>query len=170
MESNRHERSILIFISYIIGFVTAFIFYQGNQMESEAFYPTAQNSDNFTAKVKEFSVTPKDLPENEETENKSALSVGEEIKPSTETPTLTSSDGIFTFFCKDSATEGLCPAYILNTKDSLSYPIILNDNNLVISKSLISEMRWTNSGLKIGDFISTTEQKPWILQELKIKY
>jgi len=176
MEGNRHERSLLIAVSYIIGFVTAFIFYQDKLNKTEAYNNPSYSTVVAINKNQTLQKTPDNDTKNSsdyDIKNKT-LSRGEKIDEAEsgrilDTLSITSNDGLFSFFCKPASAEGLCKAYILDIKNSLSYPVILENNDLLISDSLISDIKWNNNYLKIGDFISVSDEKPWLLHELILR-
>jgi len=171
MEGNRHERSLLVAVSYIIGFVTAFIFYQDKLNKTEAYNPADYQTtilQNSNLKNNQNQIKTDSLEISPKTD---AVSRGEKLNEKDnelilDTVSLTSSEGDFTFYCKPSTAEGLCRAYVLDIKNSLSYPVFLDNNELLMSESLVSDIRWNNNYLKIGDYISISSQKPWLLQEL----
>lgn len=174
MEVKRHERSILIIVSYIIGFVTAFIFYQDKLKRTEAFnnpdyINTAilfENQKKQALSNQQNLITP---PTSSPIDNKT-ISRGEKLDKEEliilDTISITSSNGAFSFFCKPASAEGLCRAYILDIQNSLSYPVVLENNELLFSDSLIPDIKWNNDYLKIGDFVSISSEKPWLLHEL----
>lgn len=144
MEGTRNERSVLITISYIIGFVTAFILFLSSNSEP------AENS---------IVITQSDLSPNL-TVNESANSNEYITKPYA----LESFDKKNIFYCEPVVETGdYCSGFLYSTVTNTTHKVYIDGQELTMKDDVVSEVSWTDSGLAIANISSASSNEPWHL-------
>lgn len=152
MEGTRNERSVLITVSYIIGFVTAFILFMNNSSEvttlSESLPSVTQTSNVINSQSVSTDIT-------QSTDPSSYLK-----KPHA----LLSPDNKNIFFCEtgDDLSDQ-CRAYVYSLDTDTAQRVYLDGQELVISKNVIRDVKWTDVGLSIDNISSINPAQPWHL-------
>ena len=147
MEGSRNERSILITISYIIGFVTAFILFTSDK-----------NIDTYeVADITQPGAVM--ASQSEATELDKDVSVDYLAKPFA----LASSDGKNIFYCEFIDQSRSCSAHIYSKDTETVQKVYLSDQELTISEDLLNEVKWTENGLTIVNIVSINPLEPWYL-------
>lgn len=141
MEGTRNERSVLIIISYIIGFVTAFIFYGTSESQEELL------SGSEISYVNQETMKPDDT----------------ETIASSDAFYLESSDNKNTFVCRSEMATDYCTAYIVSNDTQTETPVLLDNQTLTMNKDLLAGVEWSDGVLAIHDIASASTQTPWLL-------
>ncbi len=188
MEGTRHERAAIVIASYIIGFVTAFMFVaHTTDLMSDPFTSVPSSNPASVAApvpvevaeaVTEGELTYKDgqlvytasdgehlLSFNPETAD---LTVDtDELTQGYHYGTLNytaSKNNQFVFFCEQQTVSGeMCLPYVYDTNADRIFPITNEGETLPISIDLASNALWTAVGLKIGSHYSVNTSAPWAM-------
>lgn len=144
MEGTRNERSVLITISYIIGFVTAFILFLSSSSEP------VENS---------TVITQSDLSPNLAV-NESANSNEYITKPYA----LESFDKKNIFYCEPVVETGdYCSGFLYSTVTNTTHKVYIDGQELTMKDDVVSEVSWTDNGLAIANISSANLNEPWHL-------
>jgi hypothetical protein len=144
MEGTRNERSVLITVSYIIGFVTAFILFLSNSNKTTE-SPTA--------------IAQSDLSTN---------LVAGELKNSNEyifkPYALESFDKKNIFYCEPVLeTSDYCYGFLYSNVTKSTHKVYIDGQELSMKRDIISEVSWTDNGLAIANISSVNSNEPWHL-------
>ena len=149
MEGTRNERSVLITISYIIGFITAFILFATDTNKNTDTYEVAADTQPAAAVASQT----------EAIELKNDGNIDYTSKPFA----LLSLDERNIFYCEPNNESQGCSAYIYSKDTGTVQKVYFDDQELIIDKDLVKEIKWTENGLVIGDIISMNPIEPWYL-------
>jgi hypothetical protein len=143
MEGTRNERSVLITISYIIGFVTAFILFLSNNKPTES--PTV--------------ITQSDPSSN--------LAVNEAVDSRqyiTKPYALESFDKKNIFYCEPVVETGdYCSGFLYSNVTNTTHKVYIDGQELTMKDDVVSEVSWTDNGLAIANISSANLNEPWHL-------
>lgn len=150
MEGTKNERSVVIVLSYIIGFITGFILlnnYQNENSTNTLVYTDSNSNIANTSNV------------GEEQTNESVY-----LSYSQKTNALISNNGEFIFYCEKLNPENnFCYGYIYQRGTDMVHQVSLNNSPLSITEEVLSSTKWIDDRLTIGDIVSVNLTEPWLL-------
>ncbi len=147
MEGTRNERSVLVAISYVIGFVTAFILFNTSN-SSKTVDMTGFDQQGAVATSLPEVVTP--IKDNDADYLNKPFA-------------LASSDQRNIFYCEITDETQQCSAFIYSLDTETVQKVYLDGQELIINEDIIQEVQWTESGLTIGEISSVNRAQPWKL-------
>jgi len=154
MEGTRHERSAIITVSYVIGFVSAFILYQAGK--DDFFHPAPQQI-----------VIQADQVQQSQSQAASTINSQQNITPTitrTNNSIVTSQDGKYTFTCEvTGGNQNVCTAHIYVANTNTSEVVTMDGIPVTMSTDLISDVSWSGHILNIGEITSSDLDRPWLL-------
>ncbi len=146
MDNPRNERSLIIITTYLIGFVSAFIFFGLGEKEELA--DQENNLPTITQTSTAVTEVTADIP----------------TDFSTKPHALTSSQNNYTFYCEnEDPSATYCQGYIYSSEDKKVYPISIDGQPLTIGMDLLDLVKWSDRGLAIGEVFSANVIQPWFL-------
>lgn len=160
LNSGQNERSLLIIVSYIIGFVTAFILYGINyHLSSQQITSSVINSSVSTSTLIKITATNTKI-----TRDKAPVYID-------------SFDKKFSFFCTKTNTDlsntqdmtDTCQTFIRVNQTGEIKPLTINGEILTLAPDLLEIVYWsqTDNYLQIGEDIrSESYLEPWILSDV----
>lgn len=144
MEGTRNERSVLITVSYIIGFVTAFILFLSNNNETTESSTVITQSD-----------LSSNLTLNEATDSSQYI---------TKPYALESFDKKNIFYCEPVVETGdYCSGFLYSTVTNTNHKVYIDGQELTMKDDVVSEVLWTDNGLVIANISSANSNEPWHL-------
>jgi hypothetical protein len=192
MNGSRHEKAAILALSYVIGFVTAFILYTDlnitagstamfNGSQNGAAVVTATPQATAPAKAEEdnslnvsyqkgvlfASLKGNDtiLSFNPETSGLLAdISTLEQGYHYSKPSFRVSSDEKFVYFCESHTLEDTtCAAFVYDVNADRIYPVTDSGVQVVLTQDVADSVIWTALGLKVEMSFSANPSAPWIL-------
>lgn len=174
LNSGQNERSLLIIVSYVIGFVTAFILYGVNSHFDNQRIANASVNDTSFAEGKSAKV-------HKSAESQlSITSTDAKITREKAPIYLDSYDKKFSFFCtkintnlsNTQDTTDACQGFIRINQTGENKSIEINEEVLTLAPDLVEIIHWSQAGnyLQIGsDIRSESYLEPWVLTDITLE-
>lgn len=195
MEGSRHERVVLVIVSYVIGFITAFIAYSVSTSSNEPSQPVfvvyeVANEYDYKKFADESNEATEVFTEVLYQDGRLLVKRGAELLlvslnpdeagfPSnalagepqghhvTEPTYELAPDGNKLFFCEQKSTsEDVCSSFILDVQERVVRPVKVAGEPLRITPEEAKEAVWDGNKLALYDLASVDESQPWNLTEM----
>jgi hypothetical protein len=202
IEGTKHEKAVLVVITYIIGFTSGFIaFGVSDSWKKPTAVPATVDAALFIPPPAEYTA-PTSNPPTEEAATSSAVTtdadvvsyvdgklyaqVGEEqfvlsisnsVMPTEnvegfstqgiheELPAYAAnSDESYVYFCEQQSSEETCTNFVFDTKANIIQFVSIDGEKLITPNDVAKGAKWSPLGLKIGEYVSTSADEPWILK------
>lgn len=174
LNSGQNERSLLIIVSYVIGFVTAFILYGVNaHFDNQRIANAAVNNTSLAEG--------KSAKAHKSTESQLSITSTDAKITREKAPTyLDSYDKKFSFFCTKNNTDltniqdttDACQAFIRVNQTEEIKPLTIDGEILTLAPDLLEIVHWSQTAnyLQIGsDIRSESYLEPWILGDIALE-
>ena len=193
IEGTKHEKAVLVILSYVSGFTAGFIIFGMSSLASTKSEPVTyqvpvQNEVSMTAPVEETTATEETTVQSEEVlykdgrlmANVNGASVLLSAQLATVDPEtaksfanqgvheaipnyLASDDGSFIYYCEQHSPADSCSNFIYDVNAQVIQYVTVDGKKLISNAQTAQSATWSNGTLKIGTATSVSTDTPWKL-------
>lgn len=182
--NSRHERVILVILSYVIGFVTAFIAYGLNKVDQvitvietgrEKIEKVDENKSEVPVPVDAVYENGRfyiETPERQILVSAQPAAVGLSDDEILKRPqglhknisvTEIEPTGEHVFFCEQQTEQEVCRPFVYDVENVIVYRVMVDGEFIDLAINQAEDSVWDNKKLKVSSYTSVDSEKPWRL-------